>query len=137
MISIRPFFLLSTILLCSHPVQAEEPLPLASGWWEVTARPDLINIPASPAPKIDRLCLSASDIKGGKIALRVAATCSITGGEWNKNKLTLNIFCPDAPPDAKIPAELNAAETSFSSFIQLNSNIRYNHSGKWLSAQCQ
>lgn len=137
MIQLRPLLLLSALLLHSSLSHAEEPLPLASGWWEITTRPDFINIPASPAPKIDRLCLNASDIKSGKIALRVAATCKVAGGEWNKNSLTPNIFCSDAPPDAKISAELNANGTSFTSFIQLNPQIRYNHSGKWLSAQCQ
>lgn len=137
MISMRPFLLLSALLLHSPLSQAEESLPLASGLWEVTTRPDIQRIPTPPTPKIDRLCLSESDIKDGKIALRVAVTCKISGGEWNKNNLTLSIFCPDAPPDAKILAELNAAGASFTSYIQLNPQIRYNHSGKWLSAQCQ
>ncbi len=141
MISIRHFFILSAILLHSTLIHAEEPMPLATGLWEITTNPDFKNIPAAPVPKIDRLCLGESDIKDGKIAIRVAPICKITGGIWNKNGdrngLTLKVFCPDAPPDAIIPAELSAAGTSFTSFIQLNSNIRYNHSGKWLSAQCQ
>lgn len=137
MISMRPFFLLSSILLHSTLIHAEEPMPLATGLWEVTTYPDFKNIPAAPTPKIDRLCLSGSDIKDGKIAIRMAPTCKITGGKWDKNGLTLKVFCPDAPPDANIPAELSAAGTAFTSFIQLNPNIRYNHSGKWLSAQCQ
>jgi hypothetical protein len=135
--SLRSFFLLSAFFLHSTLIQAEEPVPLVSGLWEITTRPDFKGIPAASTQKLDRICLSEFDIREGKIALRVAATCKVTGGKWEKTKLTLDIFCPDAPPDVKIPAVLDAGGTNFTSYIELNPQIRYNHSGKWLKAQCQ
>lgn len=130
MVSFAVFFTSSSWL------HASEPLPLQSGLWEITTQADLKGIPSAPMPKIDRVCLRPSDIETGKIALRTAATCKVTGGAWSDRRLTLNVSCPDAPPDAQIQARLESAGKSFTSFIELNPNVRYSHDGKWLAADC-
>lgn len=116
--------------------QANDDLPLRTGAWEIVTTPELKNIPAPPTPKFNRICLNDAAIKDGRIPLYIAPACKITSGSWDGNKLHLAISCPDAPPDAKIPAELTAQDDTFVSRIELNQMITYNYQGRWLSAAC-
>ncbi len=111
--------------------------PLAKGQWEVVTRPDFKGIPANPLPRTDRFCLDEAMIREGRIPVFIAPACKITGGSWDGIRLQMTVTCPDAPPDARIPAELTAEGKAFTSFVELNPSVRYNHSGRWISEQCQ
>lgn len=138
MIQLRPLLLLSALLLHSLPSHAEEPMPLASGWWEVTTLPEFTGIPVTPTAKHDGLCLGAAAIRAGVIPVRIAVGCKIAGGKWEGKKLRLHVACEDAPPDTVVPAELTVAEgKSFTGFVALNQMITYRYSGKWVSAECK
>lgn len=126
-----------TLALISANLAIANELPLAKGQWEVVTRPDFKGIPANPLPRTDRFCLDETMIRDGRIPVFLTPACKITGGTWQGTKLQISITCPDAPPDAKIPAELTADGKVFTSFIELNPSIRYNHSGKWVADQCQ
>jgi hypothetical protein len=136
----KPAYLILSVacLLPAVPAHASEPAPLAKGLWEVTTRAEFKQgIPANPMPKIQRICLDDLAIKEGRIPLYVAKTCEITGGTWDNNKLALRVKCPDAPPEAVIPAELHARHKTFTSYIALNQLITYHHTGEWVSAECR
>jgi hypothetical protein len=120
--------------------------PLASGWWEITTRPEFPGVPMIPVPKIDKLCLAAEDIATGRIPLRSAPGCTVQGGKWQEKRLQLNIVCRDAPADAQITGTLDANEKSLAGEITIVSQpsqegpaaarFTYRHTGKWLAADC-
>lgn len=127
-----------TLALISANLALANELPLARGQWEVVTRPDFKGIPANPLPKTEHLCLDEESIRNGAISLRTAHTCKITGGQWVDNKVTLRVFCPDAPPNADIPAELTASDIkSFTAYVTLNQMITYHYTGQWMSSVCQ
>lgn len=126
------------LAVLASSANAEPPLPLTSGRWEVTTMPEFTGIPASPTAKHDGFCLDATAIRAGVIPVRIAVGCKITGGKWEGEKLHLNVACEDAPPGAVIPAELTVAEgKSFTGFVALNQTITYRYRGTWISAECK
>jgi hypothetical protein len=125
------------IALLFVPIASADQPPLTPGLWEVVTNPEFKGIPVTPSPKIDHYCLTEKSIREGRIPLRIAVRCKIMGGQWNTNKLRFSIACEDAPADAQINNQLEAAENTFSSFITLNPSITYQYSGKWLGERCQ
>lgn len=120
--------------------------PLAPGLWEITTRPEFPGIPMIPAPKIDRLCLTAEDISAGRIQLRSAPGCNVQGGKWQDARLQLDIVCSDAPAEARITGMLDAGEKTLAGEIALvhqpsqegaaAGRFTYRHNGKWVAADC-
>ena len=63
------------------PANAQAPVKLQPGFWEITTKPEFPGVPIIPVPKIDKLCLNKDDIAGGRIDLRSAPGCKVIGVE--------------------------------------------------------
>lgn len=128
------------------PANAQAPVKLQPGFWEITTKPEFPGVPIIPVPKIDKLCLNKDDIAGGRIDLRSAPGCKVIGGKWIDNRLQLDIACGDAPPEAKMSGELIASGQTLTSKIDLISqpgqegaaagHFVYIGSGRLLAGDC-